>query len=187
MKSCHNRDKHHAFLGYLGKPHGLKGQLWANGFDGESLNIGETYLAFGSNGSTQELTLFKKSLHKSGSLLLDFREIVDRNQAEAISGWQLWIEKDRLPACNAGEYYCQDIIGLNVLLTSGEQLGVLEGIWPTSAHDIFIVQGKDNEEYLIPAIQNVIDQIDLPSKKIVVNPMPGLLEINKPKGAKNNS
>lgn len=167
-------------LGYLGSPRGLRGQLWISNVAIDSLIVGEAYIARSEDGVQRQLTLMQKNCPKAGSCLLTFREIIDRNQAEAISGCQLLLNKGSLPPCDEDEYYHEDILGSDVLLVSGEQIGALEAIMSTSAHDIFVVRGSDEEEYLIPAIEEVVKHIDLQEKKIVINPMPGLLDINKP-------
>lgn len=146
----------------------------------DSLIVGETYIVRSEDGMQRQLTLAQKSCQKAALWLLTFREITDRNQAEAISGWQLLLNKDSLPPCDEDEYYHHDILGADVSLVSGEQIGTLEAIMSTPAHDIFVVRSSDEEEYLIPSIEEVVEHIDLQEKKIVINPMPGLLDINKP-------
>jgi len=73
------------------------------------------------------------------------------------------------------QYVVQQLVGCQVVTEAGEVLGELKDVIPSGGNDIFVVQGK--KEILIPALKTVIKQIDLPNRKIIVAPPPGLLEI----------
>ena len=75
-----------------------------------------------------------------------------------------------------GQYYYYQVLGLDVFNTQGVWLGVLTRIWAKKGGDLYVVQGTA-KEYLIPAVKEIIEQIDLPGRKIVVNPPPGLLDL----------
>ena len=75
-----------------------------------------------------------------------------------------------------GEYYYYQVLGLDVFNTQGEWLGTLTRIWSKKGGDLYVVQGTA-KEYLIPAVKEIIEQIDLRGRKIIVNPPPGLLDL----------
>ncbi len=75
-----------------------------------------------------------------------------------------------------GQYYHHQIVGLEVFTTEGERLGAVEEILETGANDVYLVRRDDGREILLPAIQDVIQEIDLEHKRMVVRLMPGLVE-----------
>ena len=75
-----------------------------------------------------------------------------------------------------GEYFWYELIGLDVYLVSGEYIGKIENILPTGSNDVYIV-GKEEKEYLIPAIEDVVKEIDIERKKMIIEPLEGLLEL----------
>jgi 16S rRNA processing protein RimM len=75
------------------------------------------------------------------------------------------------------EYDYDDIIGLAVETTSGEAIGKITRVIATGANDVYFVGRQDGSEVLIPAIIQVIKEIDLATGKMVIDPLPGLLEL----------
>ncbi|MCL4466660.1 MAG: ribosome maturation factor RimM [Chloroflexi bacterium] len=73
-----------------------------------------------------------------------------------------------------GEYYWYQIIGLEVWTQSGQHLGKVTDILATGSNDVYIVQG-DGREVLVPAIEDVIAEVDLVQGRLVITPLPGML------------
>ena len=58
---------------------------------------------------------------------------------------------------------------------SGDELGQVTDIIETGANDVYIVNGPQYGEILVPAIESVVQEIDLAARKIVITPLSGLL------------
>ncbi|MGC9023149.1 MAG: ribosome maturation factor RimM, partial [Dissulfurimicrobium sp.] len=106
---------------------------------------------------------------------LGIEGIKDRGQAEGLVGLELFLEKVKLPKLPEGEYYWHEIIGLQVMTFDGGRLGVVSDIIETGANDVYVVKtsGKD---VLIPAIKDVVKEIDLEAGIIKVALISGLLD-----------
>jgi 16S rRNA processing protein RimM len=76
------------------------------------------------------------------------------------------------------EYYHDQIIGLQVVTTSGEKIGRVVDILSGTSNDNFIVRGNSGE-ILIPAIEDVVRSIDLEKKVITIEAINGLLDLNE--------
>jgi 16S rRNA processing protein RimM len=76
-----------------------------------------------------------------------------------------------LPQC---QYYHFQLTGLQVWTTNGELLGSIDRILSTGANDVYIVTGKQ-KEFLIPAIEDVVKEVDLVEGRMVIEPIEGLL------------
>ena len=110
-------------------------------------------------------------------LLMNLEAVTDRGQAESLVGSELFVDKSRLPSLEEDTYYWFDLVGLRVYDTTGALLGRLEGVIPTGSNDVYVV--KDNKpgsarEILIPAIGDVVLDIDLESRTMTVDPPEGL-------------
>jgi 16S rRNA processing protein RimM len=93
-----------------------------------------------------------------------FKEIIDRNAAEALIGASLLIARSRLPDLEAGTYYWFELIGLAVEDTEGKYLGVIDAVLPTGSNDVYVVKDKGRQpvrELLIPALATVVLEVDL--------------------------
>jgi 16S rRNA processing protein RimM len=75
-----------------------------------------------------------------------------------------------------GEYHFQQLIGSQVLLQSGDLIGVVSEIVKLPGQDLLSVN-KDGKEVLIPMVKQIIVSIDVETKRIVVNPPEGLLDV----------
>lgn len=83
-------------------------------------------------------------------------------------GCEIGICRDQLPAPGAGEYYWNDLEGLEVRNLQGESLGVVDHLMETGANDVLVVRGE--RERLIPFLQGqVVISVDLDEQRIQVD------------------
>ena len=83
-----------------------------------------------------------------------------------------------------GQYYHHQIIGLQVRTTQGELLGNVIEVLTGKSNDNYIVQGAKGD-ILIPAIEDVVQSIDLDQGIITIEAIDGLLSLNE-KSRRNN-
>lgn len=82
-----------------------------------------------------------------------------------------------------GQYYHHQIIGLQVRTTQGELIGTITEVLTGKSNDNYIVQ-SDNGEILIPAIEDVVQAIDLEQGFMTIEAIEGLLNLNEKKPPK---
>ena len=99
--------------------------------------------------------------------LISLKGVDTRDQAEALIGCELFIEKNRLPNPEEGSYYWFDLIGLDVFDDDQKYLGRLESIIQTGSNDVYVVK-EDDKEILIPALESVVQKIDLKNRRMQV-------------------
>jgi len=90
-------------------------------------------------------------------------------------GKEVFVPEEALPPTAEGEYYYYQLIGLRVEGVDGRAFGVLRAILDTGSNDVYVVKG-DDREILIPAIAEVIREVDLQHGKMIVDPPEGLLD-----------
>ncbi len=82
-----------------------------------------------------------------------------------------------------GQFYHHQLIGLQVKTTGGDYIGDIVDILDGKSNDNYIVKGATGE-ILIPAIEDVVQSINLDSGIVTIEPIEGLLELNKKKPPK---
>jgi 16S rRNA processing protein RimM len=108
-------------------------------------------------------------------VILKMAGLETRNQAEALVGLEVLGDRRRFPPLPDGEYYWFQVLGLPVVnAADGALLGHLEEIIPTPAHDVYVVRQGDRE-VLLPAVEDVIVDINLEEGIIKASPPEGLL------------
>ena len=111
---------------------------------------------------------------QKGQAVLKLSAVEDRDRAEELSGRYLRVPGSQLAELEDGEYYLFQLIGLNAVTDEGRELGRLKEVLQTGANDVYIVE-TPRGELLLPAIKDVIKQVDLPSGTLTVHLLPGLL------------
>jgi 16S rRNA processing protein RimM len=157
-------------IGKVARPHGLRGQVkvysYASSFD--SFFAGrKVYL---NQNEEMKALLILEAKVQAQSVLIHFQGLDNRQQAEAISGCSLYIDEKDLQVLPEGEYYWYQLIGSRVYNDQGRFLGLLDEIFSTPAHDIWVIR-DDKKELLLPAVEDFVLSVDLPQKEIRVRDM----------------
>jgi 16S rRNA processing protein RimM len=88
--------------------------------------------------------------------------------AHRLVGAKLCVSESRLPPLDSDEFYWYQLIGLEVVSTDGTKLGILEEIIETGSNDVYVVR-LGGEEILVPATQEVVHEIDLQRRLMIVD------------------
>jgi len=152
-------------IGKVAKPHGLRGQVKVHSYASSYENFFAGRKVYLSQGEEMKALLISEGKVQAHSLLLHFQGLDNRQQAEAISGCSLYIEQKDLQALPEGEYYWYQLIGSRVYNDQGRFLGILEEIFSTPAHDIWVIR-DDKKEILLPAVEDFVISVDLPQREI---------------------
>lgn len=86
------------------------------------------------------------------------------------------IEREKLPAPMESEIYAFEAVGLTVRLVAGEIIGEIEETLAMPANDVWVIKRPDGRELLIPVIESVVVEVDLISRCVTIEPLPGLIE-----------
>jgi 16S rRNA processing protein RimM len=97
----------------------------------------------------------------------------DRNTAETLREQWVQIPVDAAPVPSEGEYYYHQLIDLQVWTDMGEHLGQIVEILATGGNEVLVVHGMGGE-ILLPMIEDVVQEVDLPAGRISVHLLEGL-------------
>ncbi|MBE9592376.1 MAG: 16S rRNA processing protein RimM [Proteobacteria bacterium] len=164
-------------IGHVIRPHGIAGLLRIVSY-AQSL---ETFLQAGSvfmdrgNNEFEERKVIDIRPHGS-SFLLRLSGLNSIEQTEIFKAAKIFIRKDSLIKKDEDEFFYYELLGLNVYSITGQYLGVVKEIFPTGSNDVYVVEGQ-GKEFLIPAIHQVIKEINIAQKRMVISPIKGLLEL----------
>jgi 16S rRNA processing protein RimM len=164
-------------VGKITRTHGLRGAVKVFPY-GETLDElepgGKLYLYSASNSKQSELTLVH-SRSQGKFRVVQFAELPDVDAAQRVVEQEVFLSEECLPATSEGEYYHYQLIGLRVETTGGKEIGILRAIIETGSNDVYVVDHIDRE-ILIPAIAEVILDVDLQGGKMLIEPPEGLLD-----------
>jgi 16S rRNA processing protein RimM len=107
-------------------------------------------------------------------LLIRFREVRDRSQAEALSKAVLFVPEAMSPELPEGSWWDHQLVGCRVETDTGRALGELKDVIHTAANDVWSVVDAARTETLIPVLNDVLVDVDVDARRIVVREVEGL-------------
>lgn len=158
-------------LGKVAGAHGVKGVLKVAAAQPDP----QLFLALGEVAVGQDRHRVLGAQAGKRAVLLRLDGIHTREEAEACRGLEVRAEARRFPPLPPGEYYYFQLLGLTVVAADGSRLGELVEIMATPAHDVYVVR-DGRREILLPAVEEVVREIDLAAGRMTVQLPPGLLE-----------
>ena len=164
-----------AFLvvGKLRHPHGVRGEILLEVITDFPERLQPGMKVFVGEEHRPERILTRR-VHGKG-LLVSFEGYTTPETVGALRNSLVYVPTAGRPALPAGEYYHHQLLGLLVTAEDGNELGRLAEILSTAAHDIYVVRSESGAEILLPAIDEVILEIDLDKGLLRVHLLPGLI------------
>ncbi len=155
------------------KPHGLRGEVWVdlNTDFPERLPEWPALEIVGNGEPGRAKVEYVKGI-VGGRCIVKLKGVDDRDQAEAIRNQILRIARSEIPPPPEGAYYDFQIVGLRVVTTDGRDLGRIVQIMRTGANDIY----ETETGILIPAVEDVVREIDLDEGRVIIEAVEGLLD-----------
>ena len=162
-------------VGQIVNTNGLKGLLKVNPFTDDITRFERLKTIFIEH--KKELLEFEieSVRYQKKQVLLKLKGIDTIEEAEKYREDYLKIKRNKEEKLPEDTYYIVDLIGLDIYTEGGELLGKLDDVFSTGSNDVYVVKNSEGKQILLPAISDVIKNIDLEQKKIVVNLIEGLL------------
>lgn len=126
----------------------------------------------GANG-LKKIPVLSGQKHTRG-VVVQLQGVQTPEAAQVLSGLEVWVPRAALPEPEEDSHYWADLVGLQVVETTGNPLGVVAYLFATGANDVLVVQEPDGEERLLPFTREVIQTVDLEARTITVSLLPGM-------------
>ena len=119
-------------------------------------------------------TRVERSRNQKASLVVKLDLVTDRAAAESLRGEYLTVPQHQVDRLPHGSYYHFQIMGMSVWSEDGESLGSVKEILSTAGNDVYVVADDAGEDLLIPAIADVVLDVDPGSSRMTVRIPEGL-------------
>lgn len=165
-------------VGVVAGARGLQGEVRIKSFTAEPSDVA-AYGPVSDADGNRTFTIKVRGLAK-GQVVAKLSGVDDRNGADAIKGLKLFVSRDALPAPDDDEFYHSDLIGLSVELSDGETLGTVKAVHDYGAGTSIEVTGGERGVVMVPFTKEACPVVDLQEGRVVVEPLPGILEKPEP-------
>ena len=109
-------------------------------------------------------------------VLLKFKDVDNINDIERYKGSGLFVPRAEAVPLGKDEYFIADLIGITVSTEEGRVLGQLQEVLQTGANDVYVIRGEERE-WLLPAIADCVQKVDVEAGTMTVRLMPGLEDL----------
>lgn len=167
-------------VGKLVNTHGVRGEvrvISSTDFAEDRYAVGTELMIQHPGQSEKKIVTVRTHRKHKNFDLLQFEGYHNINEVEVFKGATLYVSGEQLEELDEHEYYYHEIIGCTVVTEGEETLGTIKEIIETGANDVWVVKREGGgKDILLPYIEQVIKDIDVDSKRIIVDVMDGLME-----------
>lgn len=128
------------------------------------------------HGKKQAEMEVESSGQHQGLILMKIKGIESKEEAQLYHNALLCVKEEEIYPLPEGYYYHFQLEGLAVYDMEKGYLGVLKEVLETGANDVYVVDSEQYGEILIPALKQVVLDVDLNEKKMQVKLLDGLID-----------
>lgn len=156
-------------MAVIGAPHGVRGEARVKSFADDPLAIADYGTLFSADGTVFEIE--DGRLLKDDMLVVKFARLATPETVKALTGTELFIDRDNLPPPEEEEFYHADLIGLDVAEAGGEPLGKILAIHDYGAGDILEIRpATGGGTWLLPFTKAAAPVIDIAARRVTIDP-----------------
>ena len=162
-------------IGQIVNTFGVKGMVKVVPFTENVERFAELKSVFlEKNNKIEEKKVEETKFHKN-MILVKFKNIETIEEAEKYVNAYLKVDRQNAIELKENEFFIADLLGSEIYTDENVLLGKLEDIFNTGSNDIYVVKDEKGKQILLPAIADVIKNIDVVNKKIIVHLLEGLI------------
>lgn len=161
--------KHPVQMGVVGAPHGVKGEVRVKTFTEDPLRFGDYGPLYAADGRAFTVAEVRPA---KAVVVVRFREVTSREQAEALNGTALFVDRSALPEeLEEEEFYHADLIGLRIEDESGETIGNVMAVHNFGGGDILEINVSPRGTALVPFSKAAVPVVDIPGGRLRIDSM----------------
>ena len=157
-------------VAHVRRVHGVRGEVRVQALGGDLGRFAPGTTLLGERDG-RRLTVASSRPLDGDDILLAFAELPSREEAAALGGDYLCVERSQARALGDDEWFIWQLVGLRVVSDGGEELGVVRDVEEQPASDVIVVgSGADERRY--PLVREWVRSVDVAAGVVVVTPWP---------------
>ena len=169
-------------LAEIVRPHGLRGEVKARPLTddpGQLAVLGPCYL-WDAASDERRPSRVEQCRVRGRAAILALEGIRSIDEAEQMVGWLVAAPQGALAPLPRGTFYASALVGARVVTEDGVEVGEFVGLEAAPGQDLWVVRGN-GREHLIPAVAQIVREVDVAARRITIRPPEGLLDLQWPK------
>ena len=156
-------------IGQIVNTFGIKGMLKVKPFSDDIRRFDKLENVYIKKNNIEEKYIIEEVKYHKQMVLIKFKGIDSIEEAELLKNSYILINREDEEPLEEGVYYIVDLLGLDVYTDENVLLGKIEDIYNTGSNDIYVVKDENGKQILLPGIPDVIKEVDIENKKIIVH------------------
>jgi 16S rRNA processing protein RimM len=161
-------------IGQIVNTRGLRGEVKVNSFSEDSHRFEKLSSILVKNKKEFQEYEIEKVSYSKNQVILKLKGIDHIDYAEKLKNLYIYVKRSSLGELPKGKYYIADLIGLEVYTDENKLLGIVDDVFNTKSNSVYVVKNELGELKYLPGIPDVIKEVNLEEKKIIVTLIPGL-------------
>ena len=163
-------------IGQIVNTFGIKGQVKVVPFTDDITRFDELKEIYVEKKNELKLFQIEQVNYKKNMVILKLKGIETVEEAEKLRNCYLKIDRKDAKKLPKDTYFIVDLLGLDVYTDEGKLLGKVDDIYNAGSSDIYVVKDELGKQILLPAIKDVLKEVDLENQKIIVHLIKGLVD-----------
>lgn len=163
-------------IGQIVNTFGIKGQVKIVPFTDDITRYDELKEIYVEKKNELKLFQIEQVNYKKNMVIIKLKGIETVEEAEKLRNCYLKIDRKDAKKLPKDTYFIVDLLGLDVYTDEGKLLGKVDDIYNAGSSDIYVVKDELGKQILLPAIKDVLKEVDLENQKIIVHLIKGLVD-----------
>lgn len=163
-------------IGQIVNTFGIKGQVKIVPFTDDITRYDELKEIYVEKKNELKLFQIEQVNYKKNMVILKLKGIETVEEAEKLRNCYLKIDRKDAKKLPKDTYFIVDLLGLDVYTDEGNLLGKVDDIYNAGSSDIYVIKDELGKQILLPAIKDVLKEVDLENQKIIVHLIKGLVD-----------
>lgn len=164
----------HFKIGQIVNTQGLKGEVRVYPLTDDINRFDELkYFYLGKELDKYEV---ERVRYKGNMVIMKIKGIDIIESAEKLKNKYIYVSREETRELEEGEFFIADIIGMEVFTVDNNYVGVLSEVLQYAANDVYVIKNDEDKEFLIPATMKFVPSIDINERKMIVNPIKGMID-----------
>ncbi len=153
-------------MAVIGAAHGIKGELRVRTHTGDPMALADYGPLYDKDGRRFDIAEIRPA---KGVVVVRFKQVADRNAAEALNGVELFVDRSALAETDEDEFYHADLIGLPVQDETARTIGKVSAFHDFGGGDIMEVTLTGGRSVLVPFTRAAVPIVDIAARMVGID------------------
>lgn len=162
-------------IGQIINAHGVRGEVKVFPLTDDIKRYGKLKYIYMQQGEEYKEYGIDSVKYFKNLVILKLEGIDDMNEALRLRDSYLYVNRENAVKLSKDTYFIADLIGMEVYTLEDESLGSIINVFSTGSNDVYEIKKHDEKTFLIPAIKDVVKEVDVEKRSMKVELLEGLL------------